>query len=226
MLAPENTLKSFRLAADEGVNEIELDIRMSSDDVMVIMHDATVDRTTDGSGPVAALTLAQLKELDAGDGERIPTFEEVTEAIDLRMQAEIKAPEAVGPLVRLMRSRPDLMERICPTSFVEDAVRELVAALPDTVPVGLISGNPSRELVEMAHSMGAARALLKWTGVDEDIVAAAHELGLQVGVWQVRTCEAFERAVRLGVDGVTTDDPRVLRECGYALRGGVLIRSP
>lgn len=72
---PENTLSSFRLASSFDATEIELDLRASKDGELVVMHDATVDRTTDGTGTVAELTLAELRALDAGEGQRIPTFE-------------------------------------------------------------------------------------------------------------------------------------------------------
>lgn len=81
---PENTLRSFVRAEASGMDAIELDLHLSKDGALVVMHDVDVDRTTDGSGPIAARTLAELRELDAGQGERIPVFEEVLDAVSSR----------------------------------------------------------------------------------------------------------------------------------------------
>ncbi|MDW6064895.1 glycerophosphodiester phosphodiesterase family protein [Streptomyces sp. FXJ1.4098] len=90
---PENTLRSFRRAHRVGAEGVELDVRVSRDGHLVVIHDATVDRTTDGTGEVAALSLAELRELDAGQGERIPTLREALDAFPGLVQVEIKAPE-------------------------------------------------------------------------------------------------------------------------------------
>ncbi|MYW19740.1 glycerophosphodiester phosphodiesterase, partial [Streptomyces sp. SID2955] len=87
---PENTLRSFAAAQRAGLDLIELDLHLSKDGALVVMHDADVDRTTDGSGPIAEKTLAELRALDAGRGERVPVFEEVLEAVRAPLQAEIK----------------------------------------------------------------------------------------------------------------------------------------
>ncbi|HEY3510821.1 MAG TPA: glycerophosphodiester phosphodiesterase family protein, partial [Kribbella sp.] len=114
---PENTLRSFRRAVADGCDEIELDLRVSADGELVIMHDATVDRTTSGSGEVSSLTLAELRALDAGDGERIPTWAETVAAVDVRIQAEVKAEAAVPLLAQSLKSDPALAARTIVTSF-------------------------------------------------------------------------------------------------------------
>lgn len=78
---PENTLRSFIRAEQSGMDAIELDLHLSKDGALVVMHDADVDRTTDGNGPIADKTLAELRELDAGGGERVPVFDEVLDAV-------------------------------------------------------------------------------------------------------------------------------------------------
>jgi glycerophosphoryl diester phosphodiesterase len=93
---PENTLRSFIAAQQAGLDLIELDLHLSKDGALVVMHDADVDRTTDGSGPIAEKTLAELRVLDAGRGERVPVFEEVLDAVTAPLQAEIKDVAAAG----------------------------------------------------------------------------------------------------------------------------------
>ena len=87
---PENTLRSFVAAQQAGLDLIELDLHLSKDGALVVMHDTDVDRTTDGTGPIAEKTLTELRALDAGRGERVPVFEEVLDAVRSPLQAEIK----------------------------------------------------------------------------------------------------------------------------------------
>ncbi|TDE15095.1 glycerophosphodiester phosphodiesterase [Jiangella asiatica] len=203
---PENTMAAFRLAVAQGADELELDLRLSADGRLVVMHDATVDRTTSGSGAVSALTWDELRALDAGGGEPVPSFEEVLDGTEARLQVEIKAPEAIGPLARLLAERPAELDRISPCCFDQDVVAELAVRFP-SAPVGLISKTGSAALVERAVELGASRVLFGWSGMTKDLVAAAHERDLEVSVWPVETAEQLQDALALGVDGFTTDHP-------------------
>lgn len=207
---PENTLASFRLAAAQGAGELELDLRLSADGRLVVMHDATVDRTTSGTGEVAALTLDELRTLDAG-GEPVPSFEEVLDGTDVRLQVEIKAAAAIGPLADLLATRPDELERISPCCFHQEVVAELVARFP-SAPVGLISSTGSAELVDRAVELGASRVLFGWAGTTKELVAEAQGRGLEVSVWPVDTAEQLQDAAVLGVDGFTTDHPGLMAQ--------------
>ncbi|HVX46423.1 MAG TPA: glycerophosphodiester phosphodiesterase family protein [Mycobacteriales bacterium] len=222
-VSPENTLASFRRAVADGATEIELDLRLSADGELVIMHDADVSRTTNGSGPIADFTLAELREFDAGDGERIPTFAEALDAVALPIQAEIKATEAVGPLLDLLRRNPELLARISPTSFHEDVVGEVAAALPETL-VGLIRSKTSHDMLDRAAELGARRVLCGWAGADAAFVEAAHEREFAVGLWPVNSTEEMSRAIALRADGITTNYPAILGECGYRIVDGELAR--
>ncbi|CAM5698744.1 Glycerophosphoryl diester phosphodiesterase OS=Streptomyces albaduncus OX=68172 GN=FHS32_002069 PE=4 SV=1 [Streptomyces griseoloalbus] len=93
---PENTLRSFVAAQEAGLDVIELDLHLSKDGALVVMHDARVDRTTDGTGAIADKTLDELRALDAGRGERVPLFVEVLDAVRTPLQAEIKDVRAAG----------------------------------------------------------------------------------------------------------------------------------
>src|SRR3989344_9380836 len=102
--APENTLKSFQRAIDLGVDAIELDVQLCKSGELIVMHDNTVDRTTDGSGFIKKLKLKDLKKLDAGEGERIPTLEEVLNLVDRRVKVniELKGPKTAKPALKLI----------------------------------------------------------------------------------------------------------------------------
>ncbi len=149
-LEPENTLRSFRRSVVEGADAIELDLRLTRDERLVVLHDADVDRTTDGKGLVVGMTLDEIKHLDAGLGERIPVFEEVLEAIELPIYAEIKAIEAAEPLAALL-DRRGLAGRVTPISFAPEALRLVKLSLPD-LPVGLILSGDRSILPRRARS--------------------------------------------------------------------------
>src|ERR1044072_9278254 len=102
---PENLLRSFVAAQQAGLDLIELDLHLSKDGALVVMHDTDVDRTTDGTGPIAEKTLTELRALDAGRGERVPVFEEVLDAVRSPLQAEIKDIAAARDLADVMLRR-------------------------------------------------------------------------------------------------------------------------
>lgn len=203
---PENTVRSFRRAVRDGVDAVELDLRTSSDGVLVICHDRTVDRTTNGRGLVAEQTFAELRALDAGEGERIPTFEEVVEAVDgVLIQAELKAIEAVPLLSRVVRER-DLGDRVIVTSFHEDMLAEAARLLPD-VPRGLIFSELPDDGLARAKALGASLLCAGIGSLRRDHVEACHADGLDVCGWLVNDSEVLATALELGCDAVTSDLP-------------------
>ena len=124
-LEPENTRLSFQKAIDLGVDQIETDVHLTKDNHLVIIHDATVDRTTNGQGEIADLTLLEIRQLDAGKGERIPTLGEVIEWVrgKVILQIELKGPDTAEPVVRAVEQNG--MEReVVLTSFVHDRLRK------------------------------------------------------------------------------------------------------
>lgn len=151
---PENTLRSFIRAEQAGMDAIELDLHLSKDGALVAMHDADVDRTTGGSGPIADKTLAELRELDAGDGERVPVFEEVLDAVRAPLQAEIKDVAAAQALAEVLRRR-DLVHRVEVSSFHDDAIAEVATLVPGVRTV-LIASRWGADVVDRAKAVGAA----------------------------------------------------------------------
>lgn len=126
---PENTLRSFVHAERAGMDVIELDLHLSKDGALAVMHDADVDRTTDGTGAINEKTLSELRELDAGQGERVPVFEEVLDAVRSPVQAEIKDAAAARALAEVMLRR-DLVDRVEVSSFHDEAVAEIARLVP------------------------------------------------------------------------------------------------
>lgn len=204
---PENTLRSFRRADREGVDVIELDLHLSEDGALVVMHDADVGRTTDGTGPVAGFTLERLRQLDAGEGERVPVFEEVVEAVEAPIQAEIKDRAAARVLAGVIEAR-GLHKRVTVISFHDEALRETRELLPD-MPLVLVAGKSSPTAPERALDLGAVMVSLELCHVDAQTVRRCHEAGLEVISWTVNTPQELGHARELGLDGVVTDRPEI-----------------
>ncbi len=206
---PENTLRSFVRAEASGMDAIELDLHLSKDGALVVMHDVDVDRTTDGTGPIAARTLAELRELDAGRGERIPVFEEVLEAVSSPLQAEIKDVAAARALADVIRER-DLVGRVEVSSFHDEAVTEIARLVPGVRTV-LIASRWGQDVVDRAKAAGAATLALNIRRLTLEIVEQAHSEGVKVIGWVVNTQDHLRLARALGLDGATTDFPEIRR---------------
>ncbi|WP_328333932.1 MULTISPECIES: glycerophosphodiester phosphodiesterase [unclassified Streptomyces] len=203
---PENTLRSFRRALALGADGIELDIRLTSDGHLVVIHDKAVDRTTDGTGLVVDFTLADLQALDAGEGERIPTFDEAMEVCGDVVQIEIKALEAVQALAERERRTP-LPASVVLTSFSKAAVEEAARWLPH-VPRGLITHHPGVEMIKDALDLKATWVCPELKPeLTRDLVDRCHETGIQVDAWPTGERAHLLRWVGIGADAVTTDHP-------------------
>ncbi|WP_030799756.1 MULTISPECIES: glycerophosphodiester phosphodiesterase family protein [unclassified Streptomyces] len=206
---PENTLRSFVRAEHEGVDVIELDLHLSKDGALVVMHDADVDRTTDGAGPIAERTLAELRELDAGQGERIPVFEEVVDAVKAPLQAEIKDVAAAQALADVMRAR-DLTGRVEVISFHDEALAAIRTLLPG-VRTALVGSRYGADVVDRAQAVGAYMLSLNIRRLTLELVERAHAAQLKVVAWTVNTHDQLRLARGLGLDGVVTDLPEIRR---------------
>lgn len=206
---PENTLRSFVHAEQAGMDLIELDLHLSKDGALAVMHDAEVDRTTDGKGPIAEKTLAELRELDAGQGERIPVFEEVLDAVASPLQAEIKDVAAARTLAGVMRER-DLVDRVEVISFHDEAIAEIAQLVPG-VRTALVASRWGNDLVDRAKAVGATRLVLNVRRITLELVEKAHAEGLTVVGWVVNTQDNLRLARGLGLDGATTDFPEIRR---------------
>lgn len=206
---PENTLRSFVAAEQAGLDVIELDLHLSKDDALVVMHDAEVDRTTDGTGPIAEKTLAELRALDAGRGERVPLFEEVLDAVTLPLQAEIKDVAAARALAEVMLAR-DLAGRVEVSSFHDAAITEIARLVPG-VRTALIAGRYGTDVVDRALEAGAATVCLNIRRLTLEVVEHARKADLRIIGWVVNTQDHLRLVRALELDGATTDYPEIRR---------------
>ncbi|MHA1733419.1 MAG: glycerophosphodiester phosphodiesterase [Promethearchaeota archaeon] len=222
--APENTFKSFELAVEAGADFIEFDVHFSRDGELVVIHDAKVDRTTDGTGKVNDLTLAELRELDAGGGERIPTLGEVADRFGKKvcLQVEIKDSGVAKPLVELLKER-DLLKRVLVSSFKHEELREVKRLEPEIEtallePSGIgwatqwITTKIRPTLLpKKAVTAGATVTHPFNLVVTERMIRSAKALGVRVHPWTVDDPNRMKRFVRWGVNGLITNDPRTLK---------------
>ncbi|KUO89673.1 MAG: glycerophosphodiester phosphodiesterase [Caldivirga sp. CIS_19] len=225
--APENTIPSFRLALEAGVDGVEMDIHMTRDGEVVVIHDDTLERTTTGSGYVKDHTLRELKGLDAGvkfgsqwRGVKIPTLEEVLRELGSRVSYVIELkhgsdlyPGIEGKVINLVR-RYGIKAKI--VSFDFDAL-ERVRSIDESIEMGLIFIGKPRWFIEAARRLRAQWLQAEYRLVNEADVRAVHEAGLKIGVWTVNDADLALRMVKMGVDEVTTDNPSLILK---ALRGG------
>ncbi len=216
---PENTLAAFGAAIAAGARMCELDVQLSRDGALVVIHDETVDRTTDGRGAVRDLTLAELKRLDAGvrfgagcAGERIPTLDEVMDFAGDRcaLNIEIKAAGLEAPLCGAIRAHRAL-EHALVSSFEWPAL-EVVRHLEPRARIAPLASQWPARLLGAATEMGAAAINPRADLVTEDLCIAAHERNLSVYVWTVDDVREMRRMIAFGVDGIMTNYPERLQE--------------
>jgi glycerophosphoryl diester phosphodiesterase len=220
----ENTMPAFEACVAMGYRYLETDVRVTADGVPIVYHDPTLDRVTDRSGRVDQLPWAELAGARIGGREPVLRLEELLGAWpDVRFNLDIKAPGVVAPLARTVR-RLRAEDRICLGSFSDARVaaarrvfgpRVCTSLGPRGVAALRLSSYSPRAAGLVRIPAGCAQVPLQLGGralVDERFVAAAHARGLQVHVWTVNTGAETEAMLDLGVDGVMTDRPAMLRD--------------
>jgi glycerophosphoryl diester phosphodiesterase len=208
--APENTLAGVRAALELGADAIEMDVQASADGVPVLMHDLTVDRTTNGSGDLASLTLQQLQELDAG-GEPVPTFAQALEMARGRalLVAEIKRPGCEARLADIIR-QADALEDVMVSSFLPpalSAMRQEEPRLPGSLLIAPQSMGEWPSLRELALRLGLQAVSPFHLSLNTEVVAQAKRSSLSVQAWTADAEGDIQRLLDLGVDGVITNYP-------------------
>jgi glycerophosphoryl diester phosphodiesterase len=207
---PENTLRSFRKAIELGVDAVELDVRQTKDLELIVMHDPTVDKTTNGKGAVKDLTLQQIKKLDAAKGEKIPTFGGALDFIDKKVKIliELKETGYEEKVVEAIRER-GLEKNVIVVSFHEDALRKM-RTLDSEIETGLIYAT-HKNPVKAGLELKVQYLLPLYRFVHAANVQKAHENELKVIVWTINTAAEVEAYVKKGVDGIASDKPDILK---------------
>ena len=220
--APENTLSAFNLAVAQGTDAIELDAKLSADGQVVVFHDATLERTTNGTGPVAQKTLAELRALDAGtyfsnqfSGEKIPLLEEVFEAVGKKTFINIELKNYATPFDQLVEkvcalvAKHELEDRVLFSSFNAANLRQAHELMP-TVPRGLLAlggwaGAWSRSFGFTFGEYAALHPCFRDVNVQQ--IQRVHRLKRRIHTWTVNKVEMIKQLKEWGVDGIYTDVP-------------------
>jgi glycerophosphoryl diester phosphodiesterase len=215
---PENTLRSIRTALAMGVAAVEIDVQLTRDNELAVIHDGTVDRTTNGSGAVRDFTLAELKKLDAGKGEAIPSLAEVVEEVagKAHLVVEVKDPEAAPALVKFFQAR-NIFDRTHVISFWHPAVKALKEQEPRLRTGVLLVGCPA-DPVGLARAALAEALVLHYGYVTPDLVKAAHAAGLLVYIWNIDDVETLKPYLALNLDGIGSNRPDILVNYVRSLR--------
>jgi len=213
---PENTLRAFDLAISQGAQMIELDLHVTADGHVVVIHDPELDQTTDLTGRVDQMTLDQVRRADAGRGERVPTLEETLDLTlgSVRLYLEIKDPRAADVTLRMIRAR-DCRDTCMLASFDLPLMRRLGREVND-IELGVILGN------ETLNPVVRWREAFPWLALRDiryDVLCMQVELcygilvrkmkasGKKVYVWTADEEKQFERLIGYEVDGIVTNVP-------------------
>lgn len=205
---PENTLAAFREAVRIGVDGVELDVRRVAGE-LVVFHDEQLDRTTDGHGAVARASLEQLRRLDAGRGEHVPTLREVLAAVPERVlvNVELKGPGTAAAAANLLAGHD---RRLLVSSFDHERLQGFRARCPQT-PVAPLVGAWSSGVENLARALNAWSVNLAWRTVTAARVAEVHSWGCRCLVYTVNSVALARRLRAMGVDGIFTDYPHRMR---------------
>lgn len=220
----ENSLSAFRRAAAEGYRYLETDVRATRDGVVVVQHDATLDRTTDGSGALAELGWAAVRTARIGGREPVCRLADLLEELpDALLNIDVKSDLAVAPVLELLHHTQG-WDRVCLASFSEARLQRmrklagprLLTSMGTTSVVGLRLHSALPALPLRVPIRGALAQLPVRrhgiTVVDRALVRYAHRRGIEVHVWTVDQAGQMQALLDLGVDGLVTDRPDVLRD--------------
>jgi glycerophosphoryl diester phosphodiesterase len=209
-LEPENTLRAMRRAIALGVDQIETDVQLARDGHLIMMHDPTVDRTTNGTGKIADLTFAELRQLDAGLGEKIPTLEETLAITQGKviLQIELKGSGTAHLVVQTVEAM-NAVDQVVLTSFKHEWLKEALA-LNSQLRTGALWGRLPADVVQQTKQLGFHALHIWHEWIDQKLVNDAHQMGLLVRAWNTDKEGDMRRLIGLGVDAIGSDRPDIL----------------
>lgn len=208
---PENTLRAFEKAIEMGAPMIELDVHLSKDGKLVVIHDYT---TKDGK-KIEDLTLTQLKKYDVGKGEQIPLLQEVVEAVNQRavLNIELKAAGTPGPVAQLLKEyitqKNADPKKFLISSFDHFLVKEFQQYAPEIPTAIIFEGNPLKR-AQIATDAGAQAAVLQYKWISPEFIKDAHARGIKVYGYTVNDAQTAHTLQAMGIDGIITNYPDLL----------------
>ncbi|MGB5945462.1 glycerophosphodiester phosphodiesterase [Paenisporosarcina sp.] len=222
--APENTIAAFDKAIEMKADYIEMDIQRTKDGELVIIHDTSVDRTTDGTGYIKDLTSTQLRDLDAGSwkgeefaGEKIPTFDEILDKYHgkIGILLELKAPElypgieeSIAQELKERNLDKPQNEKMIIQSFNFESMKKMNTLLPN-VPIGVLTGSKAHTTPQALEEFSTYADYFNpsYGLITEDLVNQVHSQGMKISSWTVRSQESADFLLEMKVDGIITDYP-------------------
>ena len=219
----ENTMAAFTRAVDEGFRYLETDVQTTADGRLVVFHDTILDRVTDDRGPLSHRTWDQLSRVRVAGAHLIPAFDDLLELMrahpEVRLNVDAKTDAAVAPLAQALQDS-GLTDRVCLAAFADSRLARLQALLGPDVATSL----GPRRIARLAITSGRGRQppaavavqvpprLRGWTVVPGVLLTAAHRAGLEVHVWTINEPTRMHALLDVGVDGIMTDRPDLLRQ--------------
>ena len=209
-LEPENTLRAIRRAIALGVDQIEIDVQLTKDGHLILMHDPTIDRTTNGSGKIVELTYAEIRQFDAGSGELVPTLDEALVLVDGKviLQIELKGQGTAQPTVSAVMNA-GREDHVVLTSFMHQELKDAHRLNP-RLRLGALWGRLPVDVMQQTKQLDVEALHIWHEFVDQRLVTEAHAQGLLVRAWNTSKEEDMRRLITLGVDAIGSDRPDVL----------------
>lgn len=230
--APENTIAAFKLAKDHDADGVELDVKLTKDEIPIIIHDGSFNRTTNGSGSISELTFDQVKRLDAGNwfgqnysGERIPTLSEVFEVLGKNILINIELTNYRTPFDNLINIVADLvkqhnnMDQIFFSSFYPKNLIKIKKIIHN-VPVALLAypgilGFFQRSVIYRNLSPKIIHPYKK--NINRTYIKKQHRINRRVHAWTVNDPQEIRQLLQNGVDGIITDNPKLARQLSSSI---------
>lgn len=212
--APENTMKAFRRAIELEADYIEFDVHESKDGKLVIIHDSNTYRTTGVKGEIKEMTLKELKELDCGEGEKIPTLQELIAVAKgkIGLQCEIKA-EGIAEKVITLFEKEEMIDDVLISSFKREEIFKINKLNPDVKLASLFIGlirKKKRIKEAITHNLYALHPYYRLAS--KKFIQKAHQKGIKVNPWTVNSAEHIKKLVNKGIDGIITNDIETARK--------------
>jgi len=210
--APENTLEAFKEALKLKVGAVEFDVHHTKDGKLIVMHDDTVNRTTDGIGPIHKFTLEEIRKLHEQNGEPVPTLNEVLDLLKNKCisKIDIKDSKIISKVIRLIKKKDMIRSVIitCEVSSILRKSKELSKNIKlEAGGFGYSKNIPIKKIIDKAISVHADIISPHYTIITKKLVDEAHKNGLKVHVWTVDTKTMIYKMKKMGVDGITTNFP-------------------
>ncbi|MGQ9469479.1 MAG: glycerophosphodiester phosphodiesterase [Nitrososphaerales archaeon] len=208
---PENTLRAIKRALELNADMTEVDVRLSKDNHVIVIHDESVDRTTNRKGYVKNFTLEELKKLDAGKGERIPTLQEVIDAVRKKaiLVIEIKVLNIEDSVVKIIE-KEGIEKEVVITSFYHPILRR-IKELNSKINTGVIFKCHPVKSAELALNAHANSLFPEHKYISKEMVKEAHKYDLKIYPWTIDDLDRANRLIEMGIDGIVTNKPDILK---------------